>query len=62
MDARRRTQGADAATPASTEPRTHYAGQKLDRTPPPDHEAFVEVRARGLQALRQRRTKRKRSG
>ena len=36
------------------------SGKLLDPTPPPDHEDYVEVRANGLRAVRERREKRRR--
>jgi len=38
-----------------------YSGsRKLDATPPPDHEDYLEARANGLRATRERREKRRR--
>jgi hypothetical protein len=34
------------------EPATGHGGKKLDPTPPPDHQDFVEARAPGLAAIR----------
>ena len=35
-------------------------GKKLDPTPPPDHEDYLEARANGLRATRERREQRRR--
>jgi hypothetical protein len=38
----------------------YVGGKKLDPTPPPDHEDYLEARANGLRATRERREQRRR--
>lgn len=57
MDTRARTSGNETASPAAA---PGYSGKVLDTTPPPDHQDYVEARANGLRATRERREKRRR--
>lgn len=58
MDSRASAPGSDTTPPAAA--RLTYGGKKLDSTPPPDHEDYLEARANGLRATRERREKRRR--
>jgi hypothetical protein len=49
------------ASPADPPPRVSREGQKLDPTPPPDHQGFVEARSNGLRAMRENLARRKKS-
>jgi len=58
MEPRASTAGSETTPPTGV--RGHSGGRKLDPTPPPDHEDYVEARANGLRATRERREKRRR--
>jgi hypothetical protein len=59
MEQRTSASGKETTPPV---PARGYSGPRvLDPTPPPDHADFVEVRANGLRATRERREKRRRN-
>jgi hypothetical protein len=58
MKARTGASGNEMAS--TTPPQGSRGGRKLDPTPPPDHDDYVEARANGLRATRERREKRRR--
>jgi|1186.fasta_scaffold139113_2 hypothetical protein len=58
MESRTGASGNKSAPPAPSE--GFFGGNKLDPTPPPDHDDYVEARANGLSATRERRERRRR--
>ena len=59
MQPRTSVPGNETVAP-STSAAGYSGGKKLDATPPPDHEDYLEARANGLRAIRERREKRRR--
>jgi hypothetical protein len=59
MESRTSVPGNEAAPPTAAV--GYPGGKKLDPAPPPDHEDYVEARANGLRATRERREKRRRN-
>jgi len=58
MESRTSASGNEAA-PGTPSPGA-YGVKPLDPTPPPDHDDYLEARANGLRAIRERREKRRR--
>ncbi len=58
---RNRSESVGSPSPAAnSSSQVHRAGRELDETPPPDFDAYLEVRDRGLRATRRRLEERRR--